>query len=131
MLDNTITLAYDAEGDGSPVDVTIRRFREYTDRSVYAFPDADNGDHNVTFYSTLPKQSGNFKGVGRVRQKLTVPVTVDGVDGNPVDSAIIMEWSASIPKGCTEAVIVAAVQKGISLRSNSSLRTLHIVKQEV
>jgi hypothetical protein len=131
MLDNTITLAYDAEGDGNPVDVVIRRYQEYTDRSVYVFPDAESGDHNVTFYRTLPKASGNFKGVARVRQKLSIPVTVDGVDGNPVASAIIIEWSGSVPKGCTEAMITAAVMKGISLRLNTALRQLHIVAQEI
>lgn len=130
MLDNTITLAYDAEGDGNPVDVIIRRFREFAERSVYTFPDHVGGDHNVTLYCTLPKASGNFLGVMRDRQKLTTPVTVVGADGNNVSSAMITEFSDSFPKGVTEAQIIAHLQMGIAIRINEALRQIHILQQE-
>lgn len=131
MLDQTITLSYDAEGDGSPVDVVIRRDQEYPDRSVYVFPDADGGDHSLVFYRTRPKQAGNFKGVSRTREKITKPVEVEGVDGTTVTSSAIGELSLSFPKGMTGAQKIAFLQELISVQLHANLRTLHIVGQEI
>lgn len=131
MLDNTITLAYDAEGDGSPVDVVIVRDQEYPDRSVYIFPDADAADHNVTFYRTRPKQSGNFKGVQRTREKLTKPVAVDGVDGSTVASAAIVETSTSFPKGMTDAEKIAVLQESLAIQIHAVLRASHFLAGSV
>lgn len=131
MLDNTITLEYDAEGDGSPVDVILRRDQEYTDRSVYNFPDHDAGDHNVAFYRTRPKQSGNFKGVSRTREKTTKPVVVDGVDGNPVTSAAIIETSTSFPKGMSDAEKIAALQEHLAIQTDAIVRAQHLLALEI
>lgn len=131
MLDNTITLSYDAEGDGNPVNVIIRRDQEYTDRSVYNFPDADGGDHNVAFYRTRPKQSGNFKGVSRTREKVSKPMVVDGVDGNPVSSTAIVDINTTFPKGMTDAEKIAVLQEAISIQTNSIIRSLHYQDLEV
>lgn len=131
MLDNTITLAYDAEGDGSPVDVIITRDQEYADRSVYIFPDADTGDHNVAFYRTRPKQAANFKGVARTRQKVTKPVVVDGVDGSPVTSSAIIEMSTSLPKGMSDAERIAVLQEALAIQINAILRAKHFLAQQI
>lgn len=131
MLDNTLTLAYDAEGDGNPVDVVLRRIAEYPDRSVYAFPDNDGTSHTLTLYRTVAKKSGNFLGVDRVREKIVKPVTVLGADGSNVQSAIIHEQSTSYPRGMTEAEKIASLQEMIATNSNVPLRTYHYVKGEV
>lgn len=131
MLDNTITLAYDAEGDGSPVNTTLRRDQEYADRSVYTWPDSDSADHALALYRTRPKASGNFKGVARTREKFTKPVVVDGVDGTSITSASIIEVSTSFPKGMTDEEKIAALQEVVALATNATLRSLHYLAQEV
>lgn len=131
MLDNTITLAYDAEGDGTPVNVIIRRDQEYTDRSVYNFPDAVSGDHNLSLYRTRPKVSGNFKGVERTRQKLTKPVVVTGVDGTSITSTAIGESNFSLPKGMSNADKIAFLQELLAVHGNDDIRELHVGDLEV
>lgn len=131
MLDQTLTLSYDAEGDGNPVDVVIRRDQEYPDRSVYVFPDADGGDHSLVFYRTRPKQAGNFKGVARTREKITKPVEVEGVDGTTVTSSAILEQSVSFPKGMTNAAKIAVLQELLAVQMHANIRTLHYLGQEI
>lgn len=132
MLENTITLSYDAEGDDlNPVDVIIRRDQEYADRSVYNFPDAEAGDHNVAFYRTRPKVAGNFRGVERTRQKLTKPVTVLGVDGSSIVSSAIGEANFSMPKGMTAADKIAFLQELLAIHENEDVRDLHFGSLEV
>jgi len=131
MLDNTITLAYDAEGDGSPVDVVIRRDQEYADRSVYVFPDADGADHNVGFYRTRPKQVGNFKGVARTRVKITKPVEVVGVDGSTITSASIYELSVSNPKGMSPEDKTASLEELKAVLENAIILEMHFANQEI
>lgn len=131
MLDSTITISYDAEGDGNPVDVILRRDQEYADRSVYKFPDSDGGDHTVTFYRVLPKQSGNFKGVARPRQKVTKPVQVEGVDGTTITSAMIGELALSIPKGASSADKIAFLQELLAIQTDADIRALHLVAYEI
>lgn len=131
MLDATLTLAYDAEGDGSPVDVIIRRDTETPDKSVYVFPDAVDGDHTATFFRTRPKQAGNFKGVARTREKVSKPVEVEGVDGSTISSVAIAELNTSFPKGMTQAEKIAVLQEIIAITLNTNLRTLHFGAQEV
>lgn len=131
MLDNTITLAYDAEGDGNPVNVVLRRDQTYPDRSVYNFPDAEAGDHNVSLFRTRPKTSGNFLGVERTRQKLTQPVTVLGADGSSVTSAMIGEASFSIPKGVSDAAKIAFLQGLLAIHTNAHIREYHYDALEI
>lgn len=132
MLDNILTLSYDADGDGlTPVDVVLRRDQEYADRSVYNFPDAEAGDHNVAFYRTRPKISGNFRGVERTRQKLTKPVIVTGVDGSSITSAAIGEANFSLPKGMSNADKIAFLQELLAIHSNDDIRDLHYAALEI
>lgn len=131
MLDNTITIAFDAEADGSPVNVVLTRDQEGADRSVYTFPDAEEGDHNLVMSRVRPKPSANFKGMARNRMKLSKPQSVLGVDGSTITSPATGELNLAFPKGMSEEGKIAFLQELIAVATNATIRTRFIVAQEV
>lgn len=105
MQDSTITLALDADNNGSTVDTVISRIDETANRSRYKFPAHTliSRDY-VDLYRTYNKKSGNFNGVAKCAIKCTKDVEVPGVDTTTsVVSPIIGEVSFSLPVGSTPA----------------------------
>lgn len=124
MLDNTVTLAVDEDNsDGATTDHVYSRYEEYQNRSVYigATHQLDARDM-LSFYRTLPKQAGNFKGVAKSALKLTRDIEVTGVDGvSQLTSPIIIEISFSIPVGATSAERVLARQTVLTALDSDTL----------
>jgi hypothetical protein len=105
MLDNTITLSVDHDRDATPTDEDFTRFEEHINRSLYV-----GENHSVESRSTLtltrsmPKVSGNFRGVKKTSAKFTQDLVVDGVDGSTTNVApLILNLSISVPVGATAA----------------------------
>lgn len=118
MLDNTLTLPVDAANDGNPADQVFSRFEELTGKSVYNGPDHDLSGlrDQLTLLRTLPKQSGNFRGMARSAAKFTRDYEVAGVDSTTtIVSPGIIEVSTSFPRGVSAAERIEARQRVISL----------------
>jgi hypothetical protein len=69
----------------------------------------------MAFYRTLPKRSGNYKGTAKSAVKFTTDVIVDGVDGSSITAPLILELSISCPVGVSDATILAARQRVVSV----------------
>lgn len=116
MQENTITLAVDVAHNATLVDKDFYRYDLYQNRSVYR-----SEDHTVaspdtlTFYRTQPKQSGNYLGQVKSAAKFSKTLTVKGVDGADVQGPCIIEVSASVPVGATEAIQMEIRQRAVSL----------------
>lgn len=117
MLPNVITLAVDKLNDGNIVNEVLTRFEEQTNRSVYVGESHSIESRDTcTFYRTLPKPNGNFKGVAKTAFKFSRDLLVLGVDNTTsVSAPLIVEVSFSIPIGATEANKLLARQRAIAL----------------
>lgn len=116
MQDNTITLAVDVANNATLVSKDFNRFDVYQNRSVYNSEDHTiSSPDTLTFYRTVPKQSGNFKGQAKSAAKFSKNLTVVGVDGADVQAPLILEVSASIPVGATLAIQKEIRQRAIAL----------------
>lgn len=117
MLDNTVTLSVDEQNDGvGPVNHVYTRFDESQNRTTYIHSTHTlSAKDTLTFYRTLPKPSGNFKGVAKSATKFSKEIAVLGVDGSNITSALIVEVSISLPVGATAAQAMIARQKVVSL----------------
>lgn len=116
MQDNTITLAVDEANNATLVDKGYDRFDVYQNRAIYNSEDHTiSSPDTLTFYRTLPKQSGNFKGQAKSAAKFSKTLTVSGVDGADVQAPLIIEVSASVPVGATEAVQLEMRQRAVAL----------------
>lgn len=118
MQPNEITLPVDEENDGvGLVNHVFTRFEEHLNRAVYIGPNHSLSARNtLTAYRTLPKISGNFKGVAKSAAKFSADITVPGVDSETTITApIIVELSFSIPVGATPAQTKLHRQKALAL----------------
>lgn len=123
MQPNVITLAVDLLNNATLVDHDFTRYEEYQNRAVYI-----GENHTVAakdtlgFYRTLPKQSGNFRGVGKSAIKFSQDLSVAGVDATTtLTSALIGEVSFSAPVGSTAAQRKILRQRIIALLDNDSV----------
>lgn len=124
MLSNTITLSVDEQNNSSLVDVDFQRFDAFQNRSLYISEDHEPGMRDtLTFYRTLPKQSGNFKGVRKTSFKFSEDVVVATTDMTDTISSHICEVSFSIPIGVTPAQQMKIRQRAIALLDSDSIMT--------
>lgn len=120
MQPNVIVLPVDVDNDGGTtpaVDLTFTRFDEFQNRSEY-ISEAHTiaARDKVGFYRTLPKASGNFRGVAKVAIKFTKDFEVNGVDASTVNVAPgIFEVSGSLPVGLTPAQTLELRMRAVAL----------------
>jgi hypothetical protein len=123
MLANTLTLAVDELNNGTDVDIDFERSFEYTNRTVYTSENHSlDAKDQLTFYRTLPKVSGNFKGTGKSAFKFSQDFSVTGVDGlAALTSPIILEVGFSVPVGVSVADQLVARQRAIALLDDDTI----------
>lgn len=117
MQPNTVTLAVDVLNNGTTENQVYTRYEELQNRTAYigASHVPDNRDV-LGIYRTFPTKSGNFKGVAKSAAKLTKDIEVAGVDSSTtLTSAIILDFSASVPVGAAAADVKEARQRMIAL----------------
>lgn len=123
MQPDVITLAVDEDNSGSGTNNHVfNRFEEFQNRALYIGPNhALSARNTIGLYRTLPKASGNFKGVAKTSIKLTKDVLVTGVDGvSQLTAPIIVDLGFSVPVGTPSADILIAemVLKAILARQD-------------
>lgn len=130
MLDNTITLAVDVEGNGTLVNQVYTRDEEYLNRAVYTGADNTLSLRNtLSTYRTKPKKSGNFNGVGKAEAKFTQDCVVPGVDlSTTLVGTAIVDISTSFPVGMAAELAmelrnraIAWLDNAIAIRSTEKL----------
>lgn len=134
MLADVITLAVDEDNSGSgTANHVYSRFETHLNRSSYI-----SGNHalgardTLTFYRTLPKSSGNFRGVAKGALKFSQDIVVDGVDGvSQITAPIIVEVSMSIPVGATPAQTLIARQRAITLLDDDTVMEPFVDQQMI
>lgn len=117
MQPNVITLSVDEQNDGvGPVNHVFTRFDEYQNRSVYTSATHSMAlKDTMSLYRTMPKASGNFRGVMKSAIKFSQDILVTGVDGvSQLSAPIIVDISFSIPVGATPAQTMIARQRALS-----------------
>lgn len=117
MLPNTIVLPVDVLDNGTTVDKTYTRDDAFPNRAVYVAADHTLAVRSLlNTYRTQPKPSGNFPGVAKGSMKLTQDYVVLGKDRTTeVVAGGIVEYSSSMPVGCTTAQHVEMLQRMIAL----------------
>jgi len=118
MQPNTITLSVDEQNDGvGPVDHVFTRFDEDRNRSVYIHTSHTmSAKDQLILYRTLPKPSGNFRGVLKSAFKFSKDYVVLGVDGvSQLTAPVIIETTLSVPVGITAAQALLMRQRDLSL----------------
>jgi len=116
MQPNTITVPVDTLNDGTAIiNEVYSRFEEFLNRSKYIGENHSLAMRDeVTLYRTLPKQAGNSKGIAKSAVKMTLDVTVPGVDpATSVTAPFIIEISAAIPVGTPVDVTKRGRQRAI------------------
>jgi hypothetical protein len=115
MLDDPITRTVNSL-PGAATDVTLARYAESTNRTTYVLsttiPNAELFDtedalahtpemrHQVQFYRTFAKRSGNSRGAKKAAMKLTRDVSVPNTAGDgDIVLPLIVEVSFSVPVG--------------------------------
>jgi len=122
MQSNTITLPVDIANDGTIVSQDYLRHEEYLNRSVYI--GASHGFSSrdlMTLYRTPPTRSGNFFGVSKTSIKFTQDVIVPAVDGTDYTSAIILDFTASVPVGASIASKTELRQRLLAILDNDEV----------
>lgn len=124
MQPNEITLSVDKLNNGTLTNVVYSRFEEYLNRSVYVGTNhsLDNRD-TMSFYRTMPKVSGRFKGTAKSSIKFTRDITVVGTDGLDLVAPQIFEISLSNPIGATTAQTIELRQNGSALIDRDDIMT--------
>lgn len=122
MQPNTIAYTYDHDNDGGTtpaVSVTLNRHREALDSTVYATSsDSSLQIDQGKFYRTDAKRSGNFYGTDKVAFKRSKGKSVPTVDGGTTIAPIIVEVSASLPVGTSDADRLGALMELIGFLSS-------------
>lgn len=105
MLDNVVTLAVDHDRDATPTDEAFVRFEEHLNRSLYTGADHSVESRNtLTLTRSIPKVSGNFRGVKKTSLKFTQDKVIAGVDATTtVVAPLILSVAISVPVGSTAA----------------------------
>lgn len=124
MQPNEITLAVDEENDGVGLaNHVFSRFEEFQNRASYisAEHSLDSRD-TLGLYRTLPKPSGNFRGVAKSAVKFSMDVVVTGVDGvSQITSPVIGEVSFSVPVGTSAADALIMRQRIVALMDRDDI----------
>lgn len=126
MQSNMITLAIDDNNDGGitpTVELIYTRFNEYMNRSEYI-----SEEHSLTsrdllsFYRSLPKVSGNFRGTAKTAVKFTKDYVVPGVDASTsLVRPGLIEVSFSLPIGLTPEQTLALRMRAVALLLNDTV----------
>ena len=105
MLDNTITFQVDELGNDTLVPTAYMRIEEYLGRSLYKSPSHSlEARDTLTVTRSMPKPSGNFRGVKKSAIKDTIDVTVPGVDATTsIVAPAIGAVNFSLPVGTSAA----------------------------
>lgn len=123
MQPNTISYTFDHDNDGGTtpaVSVTLNRYREALDSTIYATSlDTSLSINQSKFYRTDAKRSGNFYGTDKVAYKRSVGKSVPTVDGGTTIAPIIVEVSASLPVGTSDADRLSAVMELIGFLTST------------
>lgn len=116
MQPNELTLAVDLENTAVLTNKTYTRFEEYLNRAMYIGAGHSLSARNtLSFYRTMPRISGNFRGTAKTAVKFSRDVSVLGVDGSTVVAPQILEVSFSNPVGVTPAQSLEFRQNGVAL----------------
>lgn len=120
MQPNIITLAVDDDNDGGTTaanEIILSRFEEYQNRSVYIAGDHTLASRNMLgLYRTMPKQSGNFRGVAKSAIKFTQDYQVAGVDATTTNIAPgLIDIGFSLPVGMTPTQTLALRMRAVAL----------------
>lgn len=117
MLDNSYTLAVDVANNATNVNQVFTRDEEYLNRVIYAHSTSSlTARFLLGFYRQKPIKAGNFLGVAKTTQKITMDITVPGADGvASFTQPLIGEFSLSIPVGATDAQILKMRQMFVTL----------------
>jgi len=120
MQPNIITLDVDTDNDGGATAAetfTYSRFEEFQNRSTYISSDHSLAVRNqLGLYRTMPKQSGNFRGVAKSAIKFTQDYQVAGVDATTTNVAPgIIDIGFSIPVGITPEQDLALRMRAVAL----------------
>lgn len=123
MQPDQIILPVDVLNNGTAVNLTMTRYEESVNKSVYISPThVPELRDTLGLYRTQPTKSGNFKGVAKSALKLTKDVLVAGVDSTTTLTApMIIDVSFSIPVGAVEADVEELRQRVIAALDNSVL----------
>lgn len=90
----------DETGDLSPTRTYERYSGPEDDKSVFLGENhTPTTKDTLSFYRRPAKRNGNFFGVNRTSLKFHKDVTVPGIDGLDVNSAVIVELNISAPAG--------------------------------
>lgn len=116
MQPNELTLAVDLENKAVLTNKIYTRFEEYLNRAMYIGAGHSLSARNtLSFYRTMPRISGNFRGTAKTAVKFSRDVSVLGVDGTTVVAPQILEVSFSNPVGVTPAQSLEFRQNGVAL----------------
>ncbi len=125
MQDNQITLPVDTANDGNPTNVVFTRHLEEANRSTYRGPTHTSMSRQLLqLYRSAAKRSGNSYGANKATLKYTIDHLVDGVDGNQVAEATIIEVTVRSPVGLTQAQQLADRQVVVSALDHDLMITL-------
>lgn len=120
MLSDPITLAVDEDNNTgtAAVNHVYSRYDQFQNRSEYIHSSHTSAAKDkMTVYRTLPKVSGNFRGVAKSAIKFTKDVSVAGVDSTTTLVAQeLLEINCSFPVGTT-----VAQQKVLRYRAAAAL----------
>jgi hypothetical protein len=102
MQDNSIDITDPVAGVSL---VVVSRHEEQLNRSTYITPTHTPSNRGmVQLYRTPSKRAGSYLGTSKTMVKVTNDTTVPNADGSGnVVTPIIMELSASVPVGTSEA----------------------------
>jgi hypothetical protein len=117
MIPDTFTVAVDILNNGTTTDKVYERAETFPGRSIFT---GDNhsleAEDSVTFYRTMPKSNGNFKGTGRTTVKTRQDFIVAGADGVAQLTQIASaETLFALPVGMTSAQKLEFRQRHIAL----------------
>lgn len=122
MLDNTITLPVDTLNNGTTTNLSYTRYDEYLNRTGYISENHQPGERDtLTFYRTLAKSVGTFKGTRKTTAKFTRDFEVATTDGGAIQAPAIVELNFSVPIGVSTADIVKIRQTAVALLDDDTL----------
>lgn len=134
MQPNEISLAVDEDNSGSGTTNHIyTRFEEFLNRAVYiSSSHALDAKDTLSFYRTLPKPSGNFRGVAKTALKFSQDILVTGVDGtSQLTAPIIIEVSCSLPVGASASQALIARQRAVTLLDTDAIMVALMEQQMI
>lgn len=119
MLSNTIEIPVNHDNDDGTtptVDHQYDRWEETLNRSTYVHTNHTLGAKDqLSFYRTLPKQSGTFRGMAKTAFKFSRDVTVEDSAGGTIIVPQIVHVTFSNPVGVSAADKLLARQRVAAL----------------